>query len=183
MPSRPLHISAIPKYAVLENERRFLVDKDELLALENLPYWRIIDRYVVGTRLRLRSIAHSVTGNVEFKFCKKYPSMDPVSGAIVNMYLSPEEYETLVALPAWVITKRRYQIASDGQVFGLNVFEDNLTGLVLCEAEAQSRAAILAMTFPPWAGREVTDDLFFTGGHLCTLSAEQWRVKALELGH
>jgi CYTH domain-containing protein len=80
-------------------------------------------------------------------------------------------------MPRWpscrgrTITKRRYRLAHGGRGFGVDVFEGELAGLVLCEAEADSRAAVMALTFPPWAGREVTDDPFFTGGNLCTLSA------------
>ncbi len=166
MPSRRLPISALPKYAVLENERRFLVDPGQGPDLTGLSFRHIVDRYLSGTRLRLRSITDSVTGAVEFKFCKKYLSDDPVSGPIVNMYLSPEEHAALMIVPAQVIIKRRYQITFDGQVFGLNVFEGALDGLVLCEAEADSQAAILAVKFPPWVGREVTDEAFFTGGEL-----------------
>ena len=166
-------ISAIPKYAVLENERRFLVTQDRLPDLSDRPFRRIEDRYVEGTRLRLRSVTHSVTGDVEFKFCKKYLSDDPVSGPIVNIYLSEDDHAVLMALSAQMITKRRYRVAHVGQVFGLDVFEGALAGLVLCEAEAESRAAILALSFPPWAGREVTADPFFTGGVLCGVSAEE----------
>lgn len=183
MPSRRLPISEIPKYAQLENERRFLVDPVKMPDLDGLAYRRIVDRYVEGTRLRLRSVTHSVTGDVEFKFCKKYPSDDPVSGAIVNIYLTAEEHGELSVLPALIITKRRYLISHAGCLFGLNVFEGDLAGLVLCEAEAETREASLAVGFPPWVGREVTEEPFFTGGHLCTVSATQWRAKAVEPGH
>lgn len=173
MPSRPSPIRAIPKYALLENERRFLVDPAKMPNVESLPYRRILDRYLVGTRLRLRSIAHSVTGELEFKFCKKYPTDDPVTGAIVNIYLTAEEHGELAALPAKVITKRRYLLPHGEGVLSLNVFEGELAGLVLCEAEAETREASLAMAFPPWVGREVTEEVFFTGGHLCTLSPNE----------
>lgn len=38
---------------------------------------------------------------------------------------------------------------------------------------AKSREAVLALTFPPWAGRQVTGDPFFTGGNLSTLTAAE----------
>lgn len=162
---------SIPKYAKLENERRFLVDAALLPDLAGLPFRRIEDRYIIGTRLRLRVMTDSATGVRELKFCKKYEGGDPVSGPVTNLYLSEVEHAVLAALPARAITKRRYRLDYAGRGFGVDVFEGQLAGLMLCEAEAESREAILALAFPPWAVREVTDDPFFTGGHLSTLTA------------
>jgi CYTH domain-containing protein len=163
----------IPKYAELENERRFLVAAARLPDLSDLPFRRIEDRYVVGTRLRLRSTTDSVTGARELKFCKKYEGDDPVSGPVTNLYLSEAEHAVLAALPARVIAKRRYRLDHGGRGFGVDVFEGELTGLILCEAEAESREAIMALAFPPWAAREVTADPFFTGGNLSTIPAAE----------
>ena len=163
----------LPKYAKLENERRFLVDAARLPDLTNLPFRRIEDRYILGTRLRLRSMTDSVTGARELKFCKKNEGDDPVSGPITNLYLSEAEHAVLAALPARVIAKRRYRLDHDGRGFGVDVFEGELAGLTLCEAEAESREAIVALAFPPWAGREVTIDRFFTGGNLSTITAAE----------
>jgi CYTH domain-containing protein len=79
----------------------------------------------------------------------------------------------LAILPARVISKRRYRLDHGGRGFGIDVFEGELAGLRLCEAEAESREAILALAFPPWATREVTADPFFTGGNLSTLAAAE----------
>ena len=171
---------SIPKYAKLENERRFLVDAALLPDLNGLPFRRIEDRYVIGTRLRLRSMTDSVTGLRELKFGKKYEGDDPVSGPITTLYLSEAEHAVLSALPARTIAKRRYWLAHDGRGFGVDVFEGELAGLMLCEAEAETREAIVALVFPPWAAREVTADRFFTGGNLVTLIAAELaaRLKA-----
>lgn len=167
----------VPKYAKLENERRFLV-----IAPPKLPtaFRWIEDRYIVGTRLRLRSMTDSASGARELKFCKKYEGDDPVSGSVTNLYLSDAEHQALAALPARVISKRRYRMDHDGRSFGVDVFEGELAGLVLCEAEADSREAVTALAFPPWAVREVTADRFFTGGNLAAVSAAELaeRLKA-----
>jgi CYTH domain-containing protein len=164
---------SIPKYAQLENERRFLVDASLLPDLTGLPFRRIEDRYIIGTRLRLRSMTDSATGVRELKFCKKYEGDDPVSGPVTNLYLSEAEHAALAALPARPLSKRRYRLDHDGRLFGVDVFEDELAGLRLCEAEAESREAILALAFPPWAAHEVTADPFFTGGNLSTVTAAE----------
>jgi CYTH domain-containing protein len=164
-------MSSIPKYARLENERRFLVPTAPDLA--GLPFRRIEDRYLDGTRMRLRAMTDSATGARELKFCKKYGGEDPVSAPIVNIYLSEAEHALLAALPGRMLTKRRYRLPHGGREFGLDLFEDELAGLALCEAEADSREAVLALTFPPWAAREVSDDSFFTGGNLCRITAAE----------
>jgi CYTH domain-containing protein len=152
----------VPKYAILENERRFWVADPPDLA--GAPVRLIEDLYLEAGRLRLRRITHS--GGEVFKLCKKYGSDDPISEPIVNIYLSADEYAALSGLPGARLRKRRYWVDHGGARFSVDVFEGALAGLVLCEAEAQSPEAIAALAFPPWAAREVTADPFFAGGSL-----------------
>jgi hypothetical protein len=159
----------IPKYAKLENERRFWVASPPDLSGARARL--IEDLYLIDSRLRLRAITHFDGAEPEFKLCKKYGSDDPTSGPIVNIYLSAVEHAMLSALPGRPLRKRRYTAAHDGRGFSVDVFEGPLTGLVVCEAEADSAEAIRAVMFPPWAAREVTDDPFFTGGNLSRLTA------------
>ncbi len=158
----------IPKYALLENERRFLVAATPDLTGATVRL--IEDLYIDGARLRLRAVTHFDGHAPEFKFCKKYPSDDPLSGPIVNIYLTAEEHAVLARLPGRPIRKRRYRTAWGGRAYGVDVFEGALAGLVLCEAEAPTVEAIRALAFPPWATREVTGEAFFTGGHLAGLT-------------
>jgi CYTH domain-containing protein len=161
---------ALPKYALLENERRFLVLRAPDLAGARVRL--IEDRYLDAGRLRLRRITHFDGHAPEHKLCKKYGSADPASEPIVNIYLTPEEHAAFAALPGRPLRKRRYTARHDGRAFSVDVFEAALAGLVMCEAEAATPEAIRALAFPPWAAREVTGDSFFSGGHLATLTAE-----------
>jgi CYTH domain-containing protein len=161
----------IPKYALLESERRFLVAAAPDLASARVRL--IEDRYLDSGRLRLRRITHFDGHPTEFKLCKKYGSADPASGPIVNIYLTAEEHAALAALPGRPLVKRRHTVAHGGRAFGVDVFEGVLAGLTLCEAEAASPEAIRALVFPPWASREVTADPFFTGGHLAGVTAAE----------
>ena len=172
-------MSAPPKYALLENERRFRVDPALAPDLAGLAFRRIEDRYLEGARLRLRAMTDRVTGVRELKLCKKYGGDDPVSAPIVNIYLTEAEYAALAVLPARTIIKRRYRLAHGGRTFGVDVFEGALAGLVLCEAEAESRAAVMALAFPTWVGCEVTDDPFFTGGALSGITAADLAAKLI----
>ena len=164
----------IPKYAILENERRFLVTGGPDLA--SAPFRLIEDLYLTDSRLRLRAITH-VDGAREFKLCKKYESPDPASGPIVNIYLTAAEHAILSDLPGQPLRKRRYRVAWGERAYGVDVFEGVLAGLVLCEAEADSPEAIKSTVFPPWASREVTADRFFTGGNLAQVTADELRTR------
>jgi CYTH domain-containing protein len=163
---------AIPKYALLENERRFLVRT--LPDLAGAPARLIEDIYLDAGRLRLRRISHFDGKPAEHKLCKKYGALDAVSEPITNLYLTDDEHAALVAaLPGRALRKRRHTVTHDGKAFSVDVFEGALSGLVTCETEASSAEAIRALAFPPWVAREVTDDPFFSGGALARITAAE----------
>jgi CYTH domain-containing protein len=64
------------------------------------------------------------------------------------------------------IRKTRYWIPLESHHVELDVFHDDLSGLVMAEVELDSEASMAAFTPPPWFGREVTDDLDFTNASL-----------------
>jgi len=171
----------IPKYARLENERRFWVARPP--DLSGAAVRLIEDLYLRDSRLRLRMITHFDSAATEFKLCKKYDSDNPASGPIVNIYLSAAEHAMLSALPGHALRKRRHTVVHAGRAFSLDLFEGPLAGLALCEAEAESAEAIRALAFPPWATREVTADPFFTGAALSRLTAAELKARLdLDIG-
>lgn len=163
----------IPKYSKLENERRFLVAEGP--DLTDAPSRLIEDIYLSDTRLRVRAITHP-DGARELKLCKKYRPAAPESGPSVNIYLSPKEHAVMAELPGRPLRKRRFSVVWRGVYFGLDVFEGDLSGLMLCEAEAETLDAVRSIEFPQWAGPEVTDNPFFTGGNLVRVTVEELRV-------
>jgi CYTH domain-containing protein len=157
-----------PKYARLENERRFLVDPDSGWRLHVKPYSKLFqDRYLDGGRLRLRRLQDSDTGRVAFKLTKKYASESSFSQPIVSVQLSLAEYEALAGLPGRNLTKTRHYDEYEGCLFSIDVFQGGLAGLILCETEAETPQALQEMRFPPYARWEVTEESLFTGGSLC----------------
>lgn len=170
--------NAIPKYARPEYERRFLLS--DIPDLSGLASRLIEDLYLDGTRLRLRKIICE-DGNEQYKLCKKYPDPSANPLAIVNIYLTSQEYDLLSALNGKGIRKRRYNIASS-EYLCLDVFEGQLVGLVLCEIEAESVALLEAHALPHWIGRDVSDDPFFTGGNLASIDAAQLSARLVSLG-
>lgn len=173
----------LPKYAALENERRFLVRPEAAEGLALMRPRLIRDRYLSGGRLRLRAITDEVGGAREFKLCKKYGSSDAVSEPIVNIYLSEAEHAAFAILPGADVVKRRCAVEHGGRAFGLDLFLGPLEGLAICEAEAATREEILGLVFPPWAVVEVTADPFFSGAALALAApADVRRRTAQALG-
>ena len=62
-------MSDLPKYALWEIERRFLVDPAKLPALDPASERRIEDLYLDGGRLRLRAVAWIASGLCSIKWC------------------------------------------------------------------------------------------------------------------
>jgi CYTH domain-containing protein len=151
------------KYARIERERRFLLPgppRDSVIKASR----RITDRYLPGTRLRLRRIEQPEIGTCEYKFTQKVSADRPghLRGLITNTYLSAAEYELLATLPADVLTKNRLSVPP----LAIDVFDPPLHGLVIAEAEFDTDAAALAFPPPAAAVAEVTDDPRFAGGNL-----------------
>lgn len=160
-----------PKYSHIERERRFLVDADKLPPLPDPPVL-IEDRYIVGTRFRLRRMTDEADGAVALKLAKKYTASNPVARPMVNAYLSAAEYDVFLALPAKPIVKRRYDLRSRGLSFGIDRFEGALAGLILAEIDGADDAWLAAIDMPDWAVRDVSHDPAFEGGRLADLDPD-----------
>jgi hypothetical protein len=159
-----------PKYARRERERRFL-----LAAVPDRPVTRtlhIVDRYLTGTRLRLRRAtrtpdADSPAAPAVHKLTQKVPGHGGLPGLVTTIYLDTAEYAVVSRLPAAVLRKTRLTMPP----LGVDVFEGPLTGLVLAEVEFEDDAAMAAFAPPPEAIAEVTAEPRLSGGLLATTTA------------
>lgn len=147
------------KYAVVERERRYL--------LATMPTGAdratdIVDRYVIGTRLRLREV-RSDDGTVVRKLGHKVRLTEgPGEVACTNLYLDEAEWAVLVALPARILRKRRHIVALGGWLVAIDEHEDGTLIAEIDDRDAPSSA------LPSWLDvvREVTDDEAWTGAGL-----------------
>jgi CYTH domain-containing protein len=166
------------KYARVEVERRFLLagvpHGTEVLAVHEID-----DRYLDGTRLRLRRMAR-VGGSTQLKLTQKLPAPDGRGrqGELTTLYLSEAEHAALAGVPAAPLRKSRLSVAP----YGIDVFHDALEGLVLAEAEFASVEDAAALRPAPFCHGEVTADRRFTGGELARATREQVRAWAREYG-
>ncbi len=107
------------------------------------------DRYLEGTRLRLRKSTCSASGDVVYKLGQKLPCGPATHRKLTNLYLSQGEHRLLANLPARALCKRRYRI---GELV-LDVLE---SGLMLAEAEFASEEEMAGFVPPVWVGEEVS---------------------------
>ncbi|NMO89057.1 hypothetical protein [Actinomycetospora sp. TBRC 11914] len=148
-PSAPAHKER--QYAKVELERRFLMSR---VPGESVGRVGLLDRYIRGTRLRLRR-QQGDDGSVFLKLSQKVPRPDGRPGLITTMYLDEAEYAALAELPADVLRKVRLSVPP----FGVDLFAGPLRGLVIGEVEFDDEAARDAFTPPPDAvTREITGD-------------------------
>ena len=147
------------KYAVVERERRFLVASLPGAADERL---RIVDRYVTGTRLRLREVM-TEDGAVTRKLGHKVRLGEgPREIACTSLYLDEDEWDLLCALPATTLSKVRHLVTRGGLTVAIDELED---GTLLAEIDDQDGAPV---PVPGWLDvlRDVTDDEKWTGAQL-----------------
>ena len=147
------------KYAVVERERRYLVAS--LPAGVNSTK-EILDRYVLGTRLRLREVREP-DGTVIRKLGHKVRLTEgPSEVACTNLYLNDEEWALLSALPARTLRKKRHMITAGGWSVAIDEHED---GTLVAEIDDRDEPSILV---PAWLDvvRDVSADESWTGGGL-----------------
>ena len=151
------------RYAHVEREQRWIAASVPADAVRTAS---ILDRYIVGTRLRLRRVA--TPGETLLKLGQKVriDVQDPEVVKLTNVYLSEQEYEVLAALPAAELSKTRWEIPWQGRTVAIDQFHGRLDGLVLAEVELSPDDVHLEL--PAFATRDVTNDDRFSGGALAS---------------
>lgn len=144
------------KYAVVERERRYV--------LGSLPSGvsstrEIVDRYLIGTRLRLREVREGDVV-VNRKLGHKVRLTDgPREVACTNLYLDEGEWALLAVLPARTLRKWRHTVEKEGWLVVVDEHEDGTLVAEIDDGDQPSR------TLPAWLDvvGEVTDEEAWTG--------------------
>jgi len=147
-----------PKYSLPEFERRWLVPDPNRVPGPLVGPRQVEDRYLVGTRLRLRRVTDA-QGRVSAKLGKKYGAEAGAFESIVNIYLDMAEYARLAELPAYRSRKRRYSLEGGS----LDVYVQPRADLCIFEIELASAAEIRRYRPPSFVGREITGDSRYSG--------------------
>jgi CYTH domain-containing protein len=147
------------KYAVVERERRYLLGSLPEAVATTVE---IVDRYVTGTRLRLREVRMS-DGTVIHKLGHKVRLTEgPGEVACTNFYLDEDEWAVLCALPARLLRKRRHLVKRDGLTLAVDELED---GSLVAEIDDGDEPSSL---IPDWLDvlDDVSGDEAWTGAQL-----------------
>lgn len=144
------------KYAHVESERRFLVRSipDGVVKVSD-----IADRYLDGSRLRLRAV--TTDGVVTRKLGHKVRlGSGPERIAHTSLYLDDDEWALLSTLPGRELRKRRHLIVRDGCTVAVDEFED---GTLVAEIDGGTQPPT---RIPAWLDilEEVTGEERWTGG-------------------
>jgi CYTH domain-containing protein len=175
----------IGKYACLEVECRYLVNHIPDDLPDKSQGWQITDHYFSNTRLRLRHM-RSVSGNEHsFKLTQKYRSetQNAYETTITNVYLTQAEYDLFEPLEAKILKKTRYAYPLPGCTLSIDVFEGRHQGLILAEMELERKAEADDVVLPSFILKDVTEDPFFTGGNLVTMTEEEFKQGLLQRLH
>lgn len=166
------------RFARAEWERSFLLERFPADASVTRVR-QITDRYIDGTRLRLRRMSDS-DGTAVFKLTQKlnHGAAGAFQGTLTTMYLSEAEHGVLSALSAHVLEKVRHSVPP----IGIDVFKGDLAGLIMAEAEFGSAEEAAAFEPSSWLVHEVTSDSRFTGGALCRVTRQQLGSHLREFG-
>jgi CYTH domain-containing protein len=159
-----LGFSSPGKYGDIERERRWLCG--DFPKAEATRILLIRDLYVADSSLRLRSMQDAASGETAWKLSRK-GDLSPDRRVITTLYLTKAEYDLMAGFPGRPIHKSRYRLAVHDGTFSVDVFEGALAGLVMAEAEFADDDVMAAFVPPAFVGREVTDDVRYTGGRLC----------------
>jgi CYTH domain-containing protein len=123
---------------------------------------QVADRYIDGTRLRLREVTEA-DGTVTRKLTQKLRlGAGPHEIACTSIYLDDRESELLRALPARTLRKTRSIVERDGLRLAVDQLED---GTLLAEIDDR---ATEPTTVPDWLGviRELSNEERWTGAEL-----------------
>lgn len=149
-----------------EIERTYLL-KELPKDLDKFPFKEMLDIYIPTTeehpRLRIRK-----SGN-KTEITKKMPiDSNDLSRHFENTIpLEAGEYVELSLLPGKRVRKLRYLYEENGYKFEIDVFQDELKGLVEADIEFENTDQRDAFRPPEWCLVEVTQEDFLAGGMLC----------------
>lgn len=151
---------------MIELEYTYLVKKNELPKLDGLTFVEIVDTYfspsTANSKLRLRKKGDG------YEITKKeIPDGADASKQIeTTISLSKDEYLTLSTAKGRTIHKNRYYYKEGDHLFEIDVFLDDLGGLIVAEIEFETEDKKQDFVAPAWLLANITQEDFISGNAL-----------------
>ena len=166
----------------LELEKTYLVRRLPP-GLDACPHKEIVDMYIpaAGTHPTLR-----VRKNGDrYEITKKQPAKegDASEQTEHTIKLTKEEYDALAHVRSKRARKIRYIYMYEGVKGEVDVFQDELAGLVLVDFEFADPKKKDAFAMPDFCLADVTQDETFAGGKLCGKKYGDVEERLKELGY
>ena len=119
---------------------------------------------------KIHLIRHSEFAKIgdRHEITKKQPiDNDPSRQIEKTIHLEKDEYTSFSKLEGKRLRKIRYDYGWDGHLAEIDVFQDDLSGLVLADVEFKSDDLKHTFQTPSFCLAEVTHENFLAGGMLC----------------
>lgn len=151
--------------------------------LKNADSKEMLDIYIPGSiehpHLRIRKIEE------KYEMTKKSPIKEGDSSHHLELTipLTTEEYEELSTLPGKRVAKTRYYFQENSINYEIDIFKEELTGLVLVDIEFNSLEEKSNFIAPDWLLVEITQENFIAGGMLCGKKYTDISTQLEQLGY
>lgn len=151
---------------MIELERTYLA-KELPQNLKECESKEIIDIYLPQESahpiLRLRK------NGEKYEMTKKQPiDENDISKQLEQtIVLDKDEFEALQKVPGRRVSKQRYRYPHEGLIAEVDVFQEDLIGLVVVDVEFESEEDKNSFEIPKFCLTEVTQEEFIAGGMLC----------------
>jgi len=152
--------------SMLEFEKTFLL-KSIPFDLQNYPHKELVDHYIPveseHPKLRLRK-----RGNL-FEITKKtlVQEWDCCVQKEQTIDLNKQEYDALADLPNKYIRKLRYYVPYEWLILEIDLFQDNLDGLILMDVEFPNLQTMEKFSIPDFCLADVSQNPAFAWWMLC----------------
>ena len=94
-----------------------------------------------------------------------------------------DEFDALATVQGKKVHKIRYYYLNGGITYEIDVFQDDLAGLILVDVEFSSNEAKSDFVAPSWFGADVTQEKFVAGGVLCRKSYGDLELELKRFGY
>lgn len=148
----------------LELERTYLLTKIPK-GLKSCKFVEIIDLYIPASiahpNMRIRKKGDKL------EITKKVPNNNDASNQTEHTIpLSEEEYNALLKVPGKKLRKLRYYYPVDEKTAEIDVFQDELEGLIVVDFEFLSLEEKDKFSAPDFCSEDITQEEFIAGGYL-----------------
>ena len=151
-------------------QRRFLIDTLPEPITAASGHLQILDRYIAGTRLRLRQVRIPGTDQYTRMLQQRIVLPNEIEIKLAEIHLNDIEYSIFESIERSEVRKNRYFHEFDQIPMAFDVYLGQLQGLKLALAEFETLDEAERMSMPEFSSHEVTHHPSFIGENLAASS-------------